>query len=171
MSFSLITNTSSLNAQSDLASTQSSLGSTLQRLSSGLRINNSGDDPAGLAIANALRNQIATVTQGSANANEATNTLQIIDGGLNTISGLLDQATTLASQSASGTFTGNRNTLQQSLTGLLAEIDREAQNTGLGGAAGTAEGKYNQNLSVYIGGGSTSTSANNWSLQRSCSAR
>ena len=161
MSFSLITNTSSLNAQSDLASTQSSLGSTLQRLSSGLRINNSGDDPAGLAIANALRNQIATVTQGSANANEATNTLQIIDGGLNTISGLLDQATTLASQSASGTFTGNRNTLQQSLTGLLAEIDREAQNTGLGGAAGTAEGKYNQNLNVYVGGGSTSTSANN----------
>ena len=50
--FSLVNNVASNSAQSRLNSTSAQLNQTLQRLSSGLRINRSGDDAAGLAIAN-----------------------------------------------------------------------------------------------------------------------
>lgn len=161
MSFSLINNLGSLDSQSRLSATSHSLNKTLQRLSSGLRINNSGDDAAGLAIANAYRSDVSTLRQGVRNANDGVSTLQIIDGGLNTISGLLDRATTLASQSASGTFTGNRDTLQSEFGKVLSEISRQAEAIGLGGTSGTAEGRFNKALEVFIGGGTSASATNN----------
>lgn len=161
MSFSLVNNLSSLSSQSKLEGTSKALNQTLNRLSSGLRINKSGDDAAGLAIANSYRSDISVLSQGVRNANDGLSTLQIIDGGLNTISGLLDRATTLAAQSASGTFGGNRDTLQAEFGKVLTEIDRQAQNIGLGGAAGTDEGRFNKSISVYIGGGASATAGGN----------
>lgn len=161
MTFSLINNQSSLTAQSKLASTSTKLNQTLQRLSSGLRINKSGDDAAGLAIANSFRSDIAQLTQGVRNANDGVSTLQIIDGGLGTISDLLDRATTLATQSASDTFTGNRDTLQQELGKVFNEIDRQAQAVGLGGATNTDDGRFNKAINVFIGGGTSATAASN----------
>lgn len=159
--FSLINNAGSASAQGKLSQTSGKLTSTLQRLSSGLRINKSGDDAAGLAIANSFRSDVSVLSQGVRNANDGISTLQIIDGGLNTISGLLDRASSLSAQSASGTFSGNRDTLQAELSSVLTEIDRQAQNIGLGGVAGTDNGKYNKSIEVYIGGGSTATAAGN----------
>lgn len=161
MSFSLVNNLSSLDAKSKINNTSTQLNQTLQRLSSGLRITKSGDDAAGLAIANTFRSDISVLTQGVRNANDGLATLQIIDGGLNTISNLLDRAASLASQSASGTFTGNRDTLQAELGKVLTEIDRQGQNIGLGGNSGTPEGRYNRAINVYIGGGSSASASNN----------
>ncbi len=159
--FSLVNNVASSGSQFRLSNTNNSLNKTLQRLSSGLRINKSGDDAAGLAIANQFRSDSAVLTQGVRNANDGLSTLQIIDGGLNTISNLLDRAASLASQSASGTFSGNRNTLQAELDKVFAEISRQAENVGLGGAAGTDEGRFNKAINVFIGGGANATAAGN----------
>lgn len=159
--FSLVNNISSSTAQSKLSGTSAKLNQTLQRLSSGLRINKSGDDAAGLAIANSFRSDVSVLSQGVRNANDGLSTLQIIDGGLNTISGLLDRAATLSSQSASGTFSGNRDTLQAELDSVLNEVTRQAQNIGLGGATGTDEGKFNKAIEVYIGGGASANAAGN----------
>ena len=52
------TNISSLNAQRNLNASQSSLATSMQRLSSGLRVNSSRDDAAGLAIADRMNAQI-----------------------------------------------------------------------------------------------------------------
>jgi flagellin len=159
--FSLINNLGSQSAQTKLSATSNKLNSTLQRLSSGLRINKSGDDAAGLAIANGFRSDISVLNQGVRNANDGISTLQIIDGGLNTISNLLDRAASLSSQSASGTFTGDRNTLQSELGKVFSEIDRQAQNIGLGGVAGTDDGRFNRAINVFIGGGSSASAAGN----------
>jgi flagellin len=159
--FSLVNNSSSSASQTSLASTSTKLNKTLQRLSSGLRINRSGDDAAGLAIANSFRSDVSILSQGVRNANDGLSTLQIIDGGLNTISGLLDRAASLAAQSASGTFAGDRDTLQAELSKVLTEVSRQAQNIGLGGAAATPEGKYNTSIGVYIGGGATAAATGN----------
>ncbi|MFT3743019.1 MAG: flagellin [Pyrinomonadaceae bacterium] len=159
--FSLVNNTASSGSQYRLQSTSTSLNKTLQRLSSGLRINKSGDDAAGLAIANTFRSDSAVLSQGVRNANDGLSTLQIIDGGLNTISNLLDRAASLASQSASGTFNGDRNTLQAELGKVFNEIDRQAQNIGLGGATGTDEGRFNKAINVFIGGGANANAAGN----------
>lgn len=149
MAVSLVNNLGSLSSQVRLNGTAHTLNQTIQRLSSGLRINSSGDDAAGLSIANKYRSDVAILNQGVRNANDGISTLQIVDGGLNTISNLLDRAATLSAQSASDTFTGDRNILQSEFTNILSEITRQAQNIGL-----VNGGANNKALTAVIGGGS-----------------
>lgn len=93
-----------------------------------------------------------SLTQGIQNANDGLSQLQIADGGLNNISQLLDWARTLATQLASGTFTGDRGVLDQEFQSVISEIDRQAQSIGL-----NAGGQCGQNLTVFIGGGKRQT--------------
>jgi flagellin len=151
MGFSINTNVASLQAQSYLNGTSDFQGKTINRVTSGLRIVNSGDDAAGLAIANGLRSDQSVLTQGIRNANDGLSQLQIIDGGINNISKLLDRARTLATQSASGTFTGSRSVLNDEFKSVIEEIDRQAQSIGL-----NTGGAFAKSLSVFIGGGKTS---------------
>ncbi len=152
---SLQTNIDSLDAQSNLNVDNMAQSKTIQQLTSGYRINSSGDDAAGLAIANGLRDNIAELTQGTNNANNGISQLQIIDGGLSNISTILDRMKTLATESASGTFTGNRTTLNQEYSGLISEISRQANNINL-----NSGGSFNSTLNVYIGGANNATNAN-----------
>src|SRR5713101_9820774 len=111
MSFAINTNIASLQAQEYLRVNSDFQAKTINRVTSGLRIISSGDDAAGLAIANTYRSDEAVLTQGVRNANDGLSQLQIADGGINNISQLLDRARTLATQSSSGAFTGDRSVL------------------------------------------------------------
>ena len=51
---------------------------------------------------------MAELTQGVRNANDGVSTLQIIDGGLNNITKMLDRLKTLATESATDTLVGRR---------------------------------------------------------------
>ena len=104
MSFSVITNLSSMNAQSQLEKTSMGLQQTLGRLTSGLRINSSADDAAGLAVANRHRLDRTALDVGVRSANDAISKLQIEDGAMNNIAALIDRALTLAAQASSDTF-------------------------------------------------------------------
>jgi len=148
MSFSIQTNVTSLVAQENLRVNQLFQQQTINRMTSGFRINASGDDAAGLAVANKYRSDITELTQGVRNANDGISSLQVIDGGLSNISATLDRLKTLATQSASTTFSGNRTTLNNEYQSLLSEITRQATNIGL-----TTGGGNNMSMSVYIGGG------------------
>ncbi|MDQ1472888.1 MAG: flagellin [Bryobacterales bacterium] len=154
MSLSIQTNVASLVAQNSVRVNKDFQSSTIQRLSSGYRINSSADDAAGLAVANKYRGDTAELTQGVQNANNGVAALQIIDGGLNNVSNILDRLRTLATQSASATFTGDRGTLNTEYQGLLTEINRQASNIKL-----NTGGTYNTNLITYIGGGSNVANA------------
>ena len=146
--FSIVTNVNSLLAQENLGRTNQLQTTTIARLTSGLRINSSADDAAGLAVANRFRSDISVLRQGVRNAADGLSTLQTIDGGLNNISLLIDRARTLATQSASGTFTGDRSTLDSEFQSIIEEINRQSQAIGL-----DAGGQFNKALSVFIGGG------------------
>jgi len=150
MGISLQTNIASLIAQNNLSMNTAFQTKTITALTSGYRINSSADDAAGLAVANQYRSEVSQLTQGVQNANDGVNSLQIVDGGLNNISLMLDRLQTLATESASATFSGNRNTLNTEYQALLGEITQQASNIGL--AAG---GQYNQVNTVFIGGGNT----------------
>ncbi len=158
MSISVMTNVPSLQAQDNLRVNSDFQSKTIQRLTSGYRITVSGDDAAGLAVANKYRSDTTELTQGVRNANDGLSVLQIIDGGLNNISKMLDRMKTLATQSASGTFTGDRTTLNDEYSALKTEIDRQAANIGLGSGTSTA-GRFNQVISVFIGGGAGQSNA------------
>src|SRR5918998_3285975 len=126
MSLSIQTNVNSLMAQENLRVNNEFQGRTISRLTSGFRINSSGDDAAGLAVANKFRSDTAELQQGVRNANDGISTLQIIDGGLNNVSKMLDRLKTLATQSASATFTDDRALLNTEYQALLTAIDRQA---------------------------------------------
>jgi flagellin len=130
-SFSVVNNIASANAQANLIDTNLGLHKALNRLSSGLRINNSGDDAAGLAVANRYRSAVAVLNQGIRNANDGMSMLQIKDGALNNISNLLDRLATLAAQSASTSATVDRAKLNSEFKSVISEIDREANVAGL----------------------------------------
>ena len=153
-SFSINTNVASLQAQNYLRVNANFQSKTINEVTSGLRIVQSGDDAAGLAIANGYRSNEAVLTQGIQNANNGMSQLQIMDGGISNISQLLDRARTLATESASGTFTGDRSVLNGEYQSVLTEINRQAQAIGL-----NTGGTFAKNLSVFIGGGDGATSA------------
>jgi flagellin len=148
VAFDINTNIASLQAQNYLRVNSDYQSKTINRVTSGLRIVQSGDDAAGLAIANGYRSDEAVLTQSVQNANNGLSQLQIMDGGISNISMLLDRARTLATQSASGTFTGDRTLLNSEFQSVLSEIDRQATSMGL-----NQGGAFAQNLSVFIGGG------------------
>ncbi len=149
MSISIQTNAASLNAQYYIGVNKQIQNTAIQQLSSGYKINSSADDPAGLAVANQYAGEITQLTAGVQNAADGVSTLQIADGGLSNISQILGRLQTLATEAASGTFQGNRATVNSEYQGLLTEINRQAANIGL-----NTGGTNNTNLTVYTGGGS-----------------
>jgi flagellin len=154
VSFDINTNVVSLQAQNYLNMNLNYQSQTIDEVTSGLRIVQSGNDAAGLAIANGDRSDEAVLTQGIQNANNGLSQLQIIDGGMNNISQLLDRARTLATESATGTFTGDRSVLNNEFQSVLTEINRESQAVGL-----NTGGTFAKNLAVFVGGGQGTTGA------------
>jgi flagellin len=146
---SLQTNVAALFGEQNLSNTQRMQQNTVLQLTSGYAINTAADNPAGLAIANALRSQRTELTQGIQNANNGVAQLQIIDGGMSNISQILDRIKTLVVQGASSTFTGDYGTLANEIQADLKEIDRQANNIGMGAGSGSFVGTLN----VYVGGG------------------
>jgi hypothetical protein len=125
MPFSIQTNVNSLIAQENLRVNSNFQSQTIQRLTSGYRINNSGDDAAGLAIANKFRNDTAELSQGVRNANDGISTLQIIVAADNIPR--CRTTCTLAAQSASD---AHRRPQRVELDSRVPEIDRQAQSIG-----------------------------------------
>ncbi|MGD0132513.1 MAG: flagellin [Bryobacteraceae bacterium] len=167
---SLQTNVTSLFAQNELNLNGNAESTTIEQLTSGYRINNSGDDAAGLAVANTLQAEVAELQQGVINAASGSSTLQIMDGGLSNISNLLDRLETLATEGASGTFAGSYTTLNNEFQSVLGEITRQAGNIGLAstvasGGLGTVTttgtigaSQYNTTpLTIFMGGGDSNT--------------
>ncbi len=99
------TNVSSINAQRKLANSTLALNTSYQRLSSGLRINSSKDDAAGLQISDRLTAQINGLNQGNRNANDGIALAQTIEGALDETTNMLQRIRTLAVQAANGTNT------------------------------------------------------------------
>ena len=165
---SLQTNVTSLFAQQQLQTNDNNESNTIEQLTSGYRINSAGNDAAGLAVANELQANVTELQQGVINAANGSSILQIMDGGLNDISNLLDRLQTLATESASGTFEGNRTTLNNEYQSVLGEITREAGNIGLASGGTTSDtgtigsSQYNTTpLAIFIGGGDTGVPTDN----------
>ncbi len=119
------TNTASINAQRNLSNSTGNLQKSLQRLSSGLRITRAADDAAGLAISEGFRADIRSISQAKRNANDGISLLQVGEGALNEVSGILIRQRELAIQAANGTLgSDERTTIDNEFQDLTAEINR-----------------------------------------------
>ena len=147
------TNVSSINAQRKLANSTLALNTSYQRLSSGLRINSSKDDAAGLQISDRLTAQINGLNQGNRNANDGIALAQTIEGALDETTNMLQRIRTLAVQAANGTNTAkDRQALQEEVKSLSHEITRIAQKTTFAGATVLDGGKAPNNLMREVAG-------------------
>jgi flagellin len=125
MAMTINTNVNSLTAQRNASATQNTMATTLQRLSSGLRVNSAKDDAAGLAIAERMNTQVRGMSVAIRNANDGISMAQTAEGGLSTVSSMLQRMRELAVQSVNSTNTsGDIDALNKEYKELAAEIGR-----------------------------------------------
>jgi flagellin len=123
-------NISGINTQRHLKITNTDLTKRIERLSSGLRVNRAADDAAGLSVSEGLRAEVSGFLQGIRNSEQANNLLQVAEGALNEVNGILIRMRELAVQSANSTINNNnRESLNAEFSQLRTEIDRVAQVT------------------------------------------
>jgi flagellin len=128
------TNMLSLNSQRNLNQSQAAQSTAIQRLSSGLRINSSKDDAAGLAISERFTTQIRGLNQAARNAQDAVSLSQTAEGALASVTSNLQRMRELAVQSANGTnSSGERDALQLEYDQLRQEINRISSQTAFAG--------------------------------------
>jgi len=130
MAISVLTNVTSMLAQTNLGKASEQLSDSMARLSSGLRVRSAADDAAGLAISEDFKAKIRGLDQAQRNANDGVSLAQTADGALKEIGGMLNRMRELAVQSSTGTVnTTQRGYIQDEFVQLRSEIDRLAVTT------------------------------------------
>ncbi len=123
-----------LNTANTLNGHYSRLATSVERLSTGLRVNSSADDAAGLAIRELMRADIAATAQGVRNANDAISLIQVADGALSIIDEKLIRMKELAEQAATGTYDSTQRLMIDSeFQAMASEIERIARATDFNG--------------------------------------
>jgi flagellin len=134
MGLGLRTNLVSLDSQRYLKQTTGRLNQAFERLSSGLRVNRSADDAAGLGIAEVLRGDARVASVSIRNANDGIAMIAIADGALGQISNILNRLLELAQQSASTLYSNEqRSAINNEYIALTSEIERLAISTEFNG--------------------------------------
>jgi flagellin len=131
-------NISAIDSYRNMSKNTTALNKNLEKLSSGYKINKAGDDAAGLAISESMRNKINALDQAEANANDAIGLIQTAEGALTETHAMLERMTTLATQAANGTYASigtnegsetARKNINLELEELKEEINRIASTT------------------------------------------
>ncbi|OON94042.1 MAG: hypothetical protein ATN31_04560 [Candidatus Epulonipiscioides saccharophilum] len=121
------TNLMALNSQRNLSVNQGEQSGIMEKLSSGLRINRAGDDAAGLAISEKMRNQIKGLNQAARNAQDGISLIQTAEGALAEDHEMLKRLREMAIQSINDTYTDeDRKKLNLEAQQLITEVDELA---------------------------------------------
>jgi flagellin len=125
-----------MNAIEATSNNQRNIRSSLEKLSSGLHINKASDDASGLAIADKLRTQKNSLTQGIDNANSAVAMIQIADKAMAEQSNILDIVKAKMIQAATATTSSEgRDALAKDMDKLLNQLDNIASQTNYNGVS------------------------------------
>jgi flagellin len=162
-------NIAAMNTSGAMFRVNRDVSKSLEKLSTGLRINRSSDDAAGLGVSESLRTQVNGTAQAMRNAQDGIAAINIAEGAANEVSSMLQRMRELAVQSSNDTLTSNeRSYTNTEYHQLINEIDRIAavtnyngmklisssgttnsQRFGIGGAGGTGSALWIDANSVY----------------------
>ena len=125
------TNVQSMIAERVLSSNKGMLNRSLERLSTGLRITRGSDDPAGLIASNNLGSELKGLNAAVGNAERADQVVGIAEGGLQEVSGLLEELQGLITTTAStaGLSKEEKQANQLQIDSILQTIDRVSSAT------------------------------------------
>ena len=136
MAMVINTNIASLTAQRHLASSRNEMETSMERLASGSRINSAMDDAAGLTIVHQLDAKITGLNQAVRNGNDGIAMIQVAEGALEEISGILTRMKELTVQASSGTYSDDdRTAMSAEFVDLYTEMTRITDNTDFNGTA------------------------------------
>ena len=123
-------NIPALRTLNQLSKVNDKSASTMLKLSSGLRINKSADDAAGLAIANKMDAQVKGLRQANRNTMDGVSLVQTAEGTLNEVHAMLQRMRELSVQASNGTNSEtDTEQIQQEINQLLSEINRISEDT------------------------------------------
>jgi flagellin len=123
-----------LNANNSLAQASKAQQKGMQKLASGFKINCAADDASGLAITEKMKNQIKALDTAKDNCEDGANFIQTAEGYMGEVHDILTRMTELAEKAANGVLADeDRNSLQDEMNQLCAEIDRVATTANFNG--------------------------------------
>lgn len=143
-------------ANNSLNRNDSRLSQSLQRLSSGLKIVNAKDNPAGLAMGKRMNMQLKGISVATQNSSDAISVIETADGALAEVHDILQRMNELAVKGSTGTMSDvDRSTIQDEITQLKQEVTRIAKDTQFNGQTllnGNYDLKaYTDNPNVKVG--------------------
>lgn len=151
MGLRIKTNMESLVAQRRLTESRRSLGDSLERMSSGMRINKSADDAAGLAVSERMRATTRSLDVAKRNASDGISYVQVAEGALNEVTNITVRLRELAAQAASDTI-GNRERgfLDKEFQQLRKEMARIVESTEFNGTK-VLNAEEMKPLKIFVG--------------------
>lgn len=123
-------NLQAMGAQRALKRNEAKLSASTQRLSSGYKINQAKDNPAGMAISKKMRLQIRGLTQAGDNIVNGISVCETADGTLAEVHDMFQRMKELALKAANGTnTTADRTSIECEMKLLKEEVTRIATQT------------------------------------------
>ena len=123
-------NVQAMIAGSVLRNSEAKQANSTQKLSSGYRLNNAKDNPAGMAISNRMRAQIQSLNRANQNSSNAVNVIETAEGALSEIQNMVQRISELSIKAANGTnTTEDRTAIQDEINQLTKEITRISNDT------------------------------------------
>lgn len=151
MAITVNTNVPSLTAQHSLNSATNKMNTAMQRMSTGLRINSSKDDAAGLAVSNKLDYKVSSLAVAQDNAQMGSSMLDTMEGVMGVINDNLTRIRDLTEQAANGTYgTDAMTAIKTEVNARLAEIDRVAKSTEFNGKK-LLDGSLTSGVNLQVG--------------------
>ena len=143
-----------------LTKNERAMSQAMERLSTGQRINNAGDDAAGLAVSSRMTSQINGLNMAVRNANDAISLVQTADGALGEVEAMLQRMRELAVQAASGTMSSTDLTaLDNEFSALAVGIDDIADDTTWNGMGLLDQSSNSGVFTFHIGANASQTLA------------
>ena len=140
------TNVGALMARTYASKAAQKTETSMERLSSGLRINGSADDAAGMAVANKMRSQLLGIKMAIRNSQDGISLVQTAESGMGEITNMILRMRELAVQMENGIYTSkDRDNAQLEVNALLAEVDKIASNTKFNDV-NVLDGSYDQTI-------------------------
>ena len=134
MAITVNTNIPSLTAQKSLNNATSKMNTAMERMTTGLKINSSKDDAAGMAVANKLDYKISSLNVAQSNGQMGASMLDTAEGVLNVINDNLVRIRDLTEQAANGTYgTDAMTAIETEVQARMDEITRLAESSEFNG--------------------------------------
>ncbi len=121
-------------AHNALTRNDNRLTESLKRLSSGLKVVEAKDNPAGMAMGKRINSQLKGLSVATQNSSDAVSAIETADGALSEVHDILQRMNQLAVKASTGTVSdADRSTIEDEIVQLKDEITRIADTTQFNG--------------------------------------